>query len=372
MDNISPGLRDFAESIRQAGIAKKQIHIQGGGTHSFENTGEQLLASSLNAIIKYAPDDMTITVESGMPWIVLQNTLKDHHQWLPVEPPVNEKSTVGGVVAINASGPSRYRYGSLRNWLLGARFVTANGEIAHSGSKVVKSVAGYDVHKLLIGSHGTLAAIADLTFKVAPLPERRIVAVVQGESIAALLPNIISRLHEILPAYAIYCTKPFGMQSSLTINNEGLIVGFDGFTEDVESQVNKLREMFSRMDIKVLVNEPDFSELCGVISSFTLGKPNAMRIATMPSEIGMLANMLEKFPALIDLANGTVDIVPDEAQFSSLLSVIASKGTHGVYLWRNEKAAKIGGVSEAEKKLAHRLKETFDPHGVFNQRGYYS
>src|SRR5579863_6182106 len=103
MDNSSAVLRDHAQIVREAGIAKKRIYIQGGGTHSFAQQGQLYSTEQLSSVIEYAPDDMTITVQAGMPWIEFQNTLNAHHQWLPIEPPVSEKSTVGGVVAVNAS-----------------------------------------------------------------------------------------------------------------------------------------------------------------------------------------------------------------------------------------------------------------------------
>ncbi|HET7153454.1 MAG TPA: FAD-binding oxidoreductase [Candidatus Kapabacteria bacterium] len=372
MDNSSAALRDFAEMIREAGIAKKRIHILGGGTHSFVQGEHSYSTKLLNTVTEYAPDDLTITVEAGLPWVELQKTIKDHHQWLPVEPPGNEKSTVGGVVAVNASGPSRYRYGSLRNWLIGARFITANSDIVHSGSKVVKSVAGYDVHKLLIGSFGSLAAIAELTFKVAPLPERRVIVTIHADSLTDLLPILTTRLHEVSPTFAIYCNKLFAEQSLLTINANSLLIGLDGFTEDIEMQIKKLRQLFASQHADFTVSDMDLNQLNPDILSFTLGKQSAVRIASLPSDIATLVPTLNDFPAIIDIANGTADVVPDDdAHASSLSTAVIANGLHGVYLWQNDQAVAIGGVPDAEKKLAHRLKETFDPHGVFNQRGYY-
>ncbi|HZV11979.1 MAG TPA: FAD-binding oxidoreductase [Candidatus Kapabacteria bacterium] len=369
--NISPSVINLADRIHQADSTGKCVCIQGAGTHSFGTTNGELLSTlDLNAVVDYAPDDMTITVEAGLPWNELQNTLKTHRQWLPIEPSVSAKSTVGGVVASNGSGCSRYRYGTARNWLLGARFVTANGEIVHSGSKVVKSVAGYDLHKLLIGSFGSLAAIAELTFKVAPVPEQRTIALVKGEMPASSLSQITSKLHPLLPSFVVYGNKRF-TSGILHEADPCIVIGFDGFAEDVAAQVKGLRELLAAQELQIVSNEQEINKLYSAITSFTFNKPEAIRIGSLPSDIAKFIPLVEQSPALIDLANGTADIVPATENISALSQMITSNGLRGVYLWQNEKPVLAGAVPEAEKKLARRLKETFDPHGVFNQRGYY-
>ena len=116
----------------------------------------------------------------------------------PYESPANEHSTIGGIVAANATGASTLQYGGIRNWLLGVRILTANGDTVHAGSKVVKSVAGYDMHKLFIGSFGTLAAIEELTFKVAPIPEFRTLLTCSAMTTHDL-PDRVRALRQIQP-----------------------------------------------------------------------------------------------------------------------------------------------------------------------------
>ena len=90
---------------------------------------------------------------------------------VPLDPPFADQATVGGVVAANSSGPRRRLYGTARDMVIGMRFATLEGKLVQSGGMVVKNVAGLDMAKLMIGSFGTLAAIAVVNFKLVPMPE---------------------------------------------------------------------------------------------------------------------------------------------------------------------------------------------------------
>jgi glycolate dehydrogenase FAD-binding subunit len=124
----------------------------------------------LTAVRDYVPEDMVATVETGMTLATLGAHLAPHGQMLALDPPAGDARSVGGVLATNASGPRRFRYGTGRDLLLGARFVQADGTITWGGAKVVKSVTGYDVPKLLVGSLGTLGVLVEATLRLHPMP----------------------------------------------------------------------------------------------------------------------------------------------------------------------------------------------------------
>jgi glycolate oxidase FAD binding subunit len=125
----------------------------------------------LNRVVEYEPADVTVSVEAGMTLDDLERVLGKHRQILPLDPPGWRTRTVGGVLATNASGPWRFRYGTGRDALLGVRFVQADGTVTWGGSRVVKSVTGYDIPKLLTGSLGTLGVIVETTLRLHPSPE---------------------------------------------------------------------------------------------------------------------------------------------------------------------------------------------------------
>lgn len=125
----------------------------------------------LDQVLEYEPDDLTVTVQAGVTAGALAQRLATHRQLLPADPPGWATRTVGGLVATHMSGPLRARYGTMRDLLLGVRFVQADGVVTWGGAKVVKSVTGYDVPKLMTGALGTLGVLGELTLRLHPSPE---------------------------------------------------------------------------------------------------------------------------------------------------------------------------------------------------------
>jgi glycolate oxidase FAD binding subunit len=126
--------------------------------------------SRLDGVLTHAAGDLVVTVSAGMPFAALQDSLAPHRQRLALDPVV-AGGTIGGTVATATSGPLRYRYGSVRDLLIGITVVRADGTVTHAGGTVVKNVAGYDLGKLYTGSLGTLGVITEAVFRLHPLPE---------------------------------------------------------------------------------------------------------------------------------------------------------------------------------------------------------
>src|ERR1035437_7507740 len=125
----------------------------------------------LTGVVSHSWQDLTATVAAGTPWATMQRTLAQHNQQVALDPLWPETATIGGIIATNDSGPMRLKYGSLRDLIIGMTIVLADGTIAKSGGKVVKNVAGYDLHKLMTGAFGTLGAIAEVTFRLHPISQ---------------------------------------------------------------------------------------------------------------------------------------------------------------------------------------------------------
>lgn len=146
-----------------------------GGTKPALSTparGEQPLdMTAFSGMLEYVPEEFTFTAYAGTRLAEIAHSLSQNGQFLPFDPPLVERgATLGGTVASGLSGSGRYRYGGVRDFILGVRFIDGRGQLLRAGGKVVKNVAGYDFPKLMVGSHGSLGILVDLSFKVFPEP----------------------------------------------------------------------------------------------------------------------------------------------------------------------------------------------------------
>ena len=124
----------------------------------------------LNEMISFQPADLTVSVQAGITLDDLQNNLKSADKFLPLEAPLSNTATIGGILSASSSGPLRHTYGLPREWLIGLKIISAQGMETKSGGQVVKNVTGYDLNKLYTGSLGTLGVIVEAIFKLAPRP----------------------------------------------------------------------------------------------------------------------------------------------------------------------------------------------------------
>jgi glycolate oxidase FAD binding subunit len=198
----------LATLLREAACAHRTIRL--GGNFSKDCLGGPPVAadaaistSSMNRLLQYEPRDLTISVQAGMPFSELVRTLSGQNQMLPLDPPWLQESTVGGVLAANLSGPRRRLYGTARDMVIGMTFATLEGKLINSGGMVVKNVAGLDMAKLMIGSFGTLAAIATVNFKVFPVPSASKTFLMEFETAAAAFAERDRILNSVLQPSAI-------------------------------------------------------------------------------------------------------------------------------------------------------------------------
>ncbi|HEY8549137.1 MAG TPA: FAD-binding protein [Vicinamibacterales bacterium] len=191
---------DVQEAVRAAGdvrSAEGDVRPVGGRTKTALSTprpGDLVLdLSGLSGVLEYEPDECTFTALAGTPLRDVEAMLAQHGQALPFEAPFASRgATLGGVVASGLNGPGRYRYGGIRDFLIGARFVDGDGRLLRGGGKVVKNAAGFYLHHLLLGSAGRLGTLVELTFKVFPAPRARLTLVARYPSLADALAQVVS------------------------------------------------------------------------------------------------------------------------------------------------------------------------------------
>jgi len=173
--SIAPAsAEEIAAVLRYANRNSITVAPYGGGTkQSWGNPIHPLLilhTHRLGTVREHTWQDMTCTVQAGCIWSSMQASLAKHGQFVALDPIWPDRATIGGIAATNDSGSLRLRYGSLRDLIIGMTIVLANGTIARSGGKVVKNVAGYDLHKLMTGAFGTLGIITEITFRLHSIP----------------------------------------------------------------------------------------------------------------------------------------------------------------------------------------------------------
>jgi glycolate oxidase FAD binding subunit len=169
---LEPGTTaELVEAVRST----SQVLATGGGTKPrLTRLPEGCTAISttrLSGILEYEPSEFVFTARAGTPLRDIVPVLAERGQYLPFDPVfVRAGATLGGTVAAGLSGPGRFRFGGLRDFILGVRLVDGSGRLLRLGGKVVKNAAGFDLPKFLVGSAGRFGVIAELSFKVFPRP----------------------------------------------------------------------------------------------------------------------------------------------------------------------------------------------------------
>lgn len=175
-DELAPAsLVEAAAAMAELSRQRRAVRFAGGDTEPWPAPappGTALLRTThLDRIREHAPADQIVIAEAGLTLAALQRHLAPHRQRLALDPPLPERATLGGIVAAGSFGPRRTRTGPVRDQVIGITLIRADGIVARGGGKVVKNVAGFDMPRLLCGSLGTLGLVAEIAFRLHPLPE---------------------------------------------------------------------------------------------------------------------------------------------------------------------------------------------------------
>ena len=240
---LPASIQEIQDVLRFAAKADLSVIPAGAGTKLGIGNPPQkldvvLATTRLNGVVEYEPADLTVTVEAGIRLAALQSVLAQHRQYLALDPPYADRCTLGGIVATNASGSLRLRYGAARNQILGLRVVHANGTAVKSGGKVVKNVAGYDLNKLYIGAFGTLGIITEVTLKLSPIPAHEAILTANFQDVQSAVNtglNIVGS--QTLPMFVnLFINADLG-SGETDEKKPTLVVGFSGDPETVAWQL---------------------------------------------------------------------------------------------------------------------------------------
>ncbi len=202
--------------------------------------------SRLAGMVEYTPEECTFTALAGTPLLDIERALAPHGQYLPFDPPLAQAgATIGGTVAAGVNGSCRYRFGGIRDFLIGARIVDGQGRVIHSGGKVVKNAAGFLLHQAMVGSCGRLGVVAEVTFKVFPAPAEHATVRVDAGDLAAGLSLMMAIQRQPFDLEAIDLTPP-GL----------LTLRIGGAAEAIEVRAVALAQALGR-DARILRGDDD-------------------------------------------------------------------------------------------------------------------
>ncbi len=227
---------EICETMKLASLERWAVLPAGGMT--WLNSTANLIVSTrrMNQSIEHEPADLIAIAQAGVTLTDFNAKLAENGQWLPLDPPDDGRSTLGGVVSTGIGGPQQFGYGRPRGSVIGMKVVLADGSMIKAGGRVVKNVAGYDLCKLFTGSYGSLGIITELNFKLRPRPACE--ATVRGSGTG---DELRASMRAILEARLF----PVAME----IVPEGLLVRFAGNEKGVAFQINEARKLLKNAEV---------------------------------------------------------------------------------------------------------------------------
>ncbi len=347
-------LHVFKERIVAATASATPLQIRGGGTKDWygqEPRGAVLDTRPYSGIVDYEPTELVITARCGTPLSEIDAALAANNQVLAFEPPrFGGTSTVGGMVAAGLSGPGRQFSGSLRDFVLGADLMDAQGQILHFGGQVMKNVAGYDVSRLLTGSLGTLGLILQVSLKVLPQPFASSTRVFEVDE-----ANAISLLNE-------WGGQPLPVSASAWVNG-ALTIRLSGAQAAVDAAQKKLGGT-------ALTNGDDFwRDVREQSHGFFADTTAPLWRLSLPS----VAQPLPLAGTQLIEWGGAQRWYRGDASAESIRAAAVAAGGHAsLYRGGDKSVGVFHPLAPAVAKIHRNLKASFDPSGIFNPGRMYS
>lgn len=382
-----------AEAIRAANAGRAPLRIIGNGSKAalgrHAPRPRVLSMRALTGVTLYEPEELVLSARAGTPLREIEALLDAHGQQLAFEPMdygpllgvTPQNATIGGVVAVNASGPRRIKSGAARDHLLGFRCVTGRGEVVKSGGRVMKNVTGFDLSKLVAGSYGTLAALTEVTFKVLPRPETEATLLVVGlgepESLAVLrrasaTPCEVSS-YAMLPSGALPLALP---ANAAALRLEGPPISVGARRDDLRAALacsgasfELLAQAQSRALWRALRDAAPLAACAGQV----------WRVSVAPTDGYCVVDALRRADAPLvahyfDWAGGLLWLCLEAAQgahAASLRAIVDSYGGHATLIRASDNVRACVDVFHPQPPalaaLTRRVKESFDPAHILER-----
>jgi glycolate oxidase FAD binding subunit len=384
-----PGSADeVAGLLRAASRAGLSVLVWGAGHHMYLGAvpgpiGVVLSLTRLTGIVEYDAENLTVSAEAGVTLDQLQKVVGERGQMLALDPPGPTTATIGGIAAANLAGPLRMRWGAPRDLAIGLRVVLADGTMVKTGGKTVKNVAGYNLTKLFVGSHGTLGVISEITLRLTPIPEAEaLLAAAVGPPAATSLARelLASRLDisslDILNHEAARAALP-SLPVTLRPEAHVMLVGLLGAPEAIDRQEREIRALSQHGWARL--NGADADEVRRASSHAASPGPAAETITRLALPMARIADALELVSsgggwwAAARAGDGLLYSGPvtetDISEVTERLTVLRewTEGRGGSLVLESgpvevKRAFPVWGEGLPNLDLMRRLKERYDPN----------
>lgn len=340
MDLITPSTKEeVVGALRSASERRSRVSIEGGRTHTDKGNrseaDEELAMAGLDRVISHDPEEMLAVVESGIGVGALRQVLAEGGQEWPSDAP--DDATVGGTIAVAASSPRRLRMGPLRDSVVELELVTGDGRLVRSGARTVKSVQGYDLHRLATGSLGTLGAIVQVAVKVRPLPKARrlVISATGGLDTGRTLLDAVP------------------LPSSVVATPDRIEIALEGWPEEIEEQTETIRGAAGDVEIH---------EGATVLGPEAMAAPIVAEVAVAPSRLDAVLDGQDDWRALMGVGIAWVGL-SDGDRLASLRARVAEAGGIAPVI---RGPGGLGNAPVAALEVHRRLKAAFDPVGILS------
>ena len=403
MEFLKPDSEDELRDIVQSAVASKTaLEIVSGASKRRLGRPVEAAAgidlSAFSGISLYEPEELVVTAGTATPMAVIEEALAEHGQCLAFEPPdpaallgaAPGTQTIGGVLSCNLAGPRRIKAGAARDHFLGVRAISGRGDVFKSGGRVVKNVTGYDMCKLLAGSHGTLAAMTEVTLKVLPAAEKLRTILVYGlrdETAMGAMSDALRSPHDVSASCHLPAQVASRSNVSRVRDGGGAVtaVRVEGPEPSVIARCDALRDLLSGFgEIEELHrhNSAAFWREVGDGACFS-DSPDGMiwRLSVPPaSGAAVVAGLGDDLDArwYYDWGGGLIWVrIEDEndAGHETVRRAIARTGGHATLVRAPETLRRSVPVFQPQPAplaaLTQRIKDAFDPQRILNPGRMY-
>ena len=404
LDVIRPTTEDeVRDAVAEALASATALDISGGGTKRAlgraVEPARRLEVSGVAGISLYEPDELVLSAAAGTPLAEIKALLAAEGQGLAFEPPdwrvllgaaLEGEPTIGGTIACNLSGPRRVKAGAARDHVLGVRAVSGRGEVFKSGGRVVKNVTGYDMSKLLTGSHGTLGVMTEITLKVLPAAEKIRTILVAGLDDGGGIAALTAALHGAYDvSAAAHLPAPIAARSAVTyVRDAGsslTAVRIEGSEPSVEARCRTLKDDFVGLGgVEELHrhNSADLWREIGDDAPFAGDRDrDVWRLSVPPASGAGVAEAVGReldTEVFYDWGGGLVWLAVadrEERAADVVRKAVGACGGHATLI--RAPASKRARVAVFQPQagpvaaLSRRLKQAFDPIGILNPGRMY-